>query len=385
MLTARTIYWPSINAIGPGALTNGIEEASKYGFKKALVVSDPILEKIGIVEKVLKQLDKIGLEYSVYTNVSENPTVANVHTGLEEYKKNECDCLVSIGGGSPQDTASAIAILATNGGDIRDYNGIGISSKKSAPIIAINTTAGTAAEVTINCVITDTEKKIKMVIVDPNSIPLISINDPELMLEKPKGLTAATGMDALTHAIEAYVSTGAFELSDAISYKAIEFISRSLVAAVENGNDLEARSQMAWGSFTAGLAFSNCGLGLVHSMAHQLGSEYNLPHGVANAILLPFVMEYNLEANLEKFAQIAVAMGEKAEGKTIEELANASVKRVRELSKEVKIPALNETKFDVKDVEKLAKQAMVDPCTGGNPKGVTEKDIEGIYIKAFNY
>jgi len=385
MLTARTIYWPSINAIGPGSLKNGIDEVSNYGFKKALVVSDPILKEIGIVDNVLKELERIGLGYVVYTNVSENPTVENVHTGLEEYKNNNCDCLVSIGGGSPQDTASAIAILVTNGGDIRDYNGIGISNKKSAPIIAINTTAGTAAEVTINSVITDTENKIKMVIVDPNSIPLISINDPELMTKKPKGLTAATGMDALTHAIEAYVSTGAFELSDAISYKAIELISGSLVDAVENGNDVAARSQMAWGSFTAGLAFSNCGLGIVHSMAHQLGSEYNLPHGVANAILLPFVMEYNLGENLEKYAKIAVAMGENAEGKSLEELANASVRRVRELSQAVNIPALKETKFDVNDIEKLAKQAILDPCTGSNPKCPTEEDIQAIYKNAYNY
>ena len=385
MLTARTIYWPSINAIGPGSLKNGIDEVSNYGFKKALVVSDPILKEIGIVDNVLKELERIGLGYVVYTNVSENPTVENVHTGLEEYKNNNCDCLVSIGGGSPQDTASAIAILVTNGGDIRDYNGIGISNKKSAPIIAINTTAGTAAEVTINSVITDTENKIKMVIVDPNSIPLISINDPELMTKKPKGLTAATGMDALTHAIEAYVSTGAFELSDAISYKAIELISGSLVDAVENGNDVAARSQMAWGSFTAGLAFSNCGLGIVHSMAHQLGSEYNLPHGVANAILLPFVMEYNLGENLEKYAKIAVAMGENAEGKSLEELANASVRRVRELSQAVNIPALKETKFDINDIEKLAKQAILDPCTGSNPKCPTEEDIQAIYKNAYNY
>jgi len=385
MLTARTIYWPSINAIGPGSLKNGIDEVSNYGFKKALVVSDPILKEIGIVDNVLKELERIGLGYVVYTNVSENPTVENVHTGLEEYKNNNCDCLVSIGGGSPQDTASAIAILVTNGGDIRDYNGIGISNKKSAPIIAINTTAGTAAEVTINSVITDTENKIKMVIVDPNSIPLISINDPELMTKKPKGLTAATGMDALTHAIEAYVSTGAFELSDAISYKAIELISGSLVDAVENGNDVAARSQMAWGSFTAGLAFSNCGLGIVHSMAHQLGSEYNLPHGVANAILLPFVMEYNLGENLEKYAKIAVAMGENPEGKSLEELANASVRRVRELSQAVNIPALKETKFDINDIEKLAKQAILDPCTGSNPKCPTEEDIQAIYKNAYNY
>lgn len=384
MLTARTIYWPSINTVGPGALVNGIDEVSKYNFKKALVVSDPVLKKLGIIEKVLKELDRIGLEYFVYTNVSENPTVENVHIGLEEYQKNECDCLVSIGGGSPQDTAAAIAILVTNGGDIRDYNGIGISTKKSAPIIAINTTAGTAAEVTINCVITDTENKIKMVIVDPNSIPLISINDPELMIKKPKGLTAATGMDALTHAIEGYVSTGAFELSNALSYKAIEFISNSLVNAVENGNDLKARSEMAWGSFTAGLAFSNCGLGLVHSMAHQLGSEYNLPHGVANAILLPFVMEYNLDSNLEKFAKIAIAMGEKIEGQNLEETAKLSVERVRKLSEKIKIPSLKDTNFNIKDIKKLAKQAIADPCTGGNPKGVTEKDIEAIYTRAYN-
>jgi alcohol dehydrogenase len=249
--------------------------------------------------------------------------------------------------------------------------------------VAINTTAGTAAEVTINYVITDENRKVKMVIVDPNSLAVMAVNDPELMVGKPKGLTAATGMDALTHAIEAYTTKGAYELSDAIALKSIEMIGRNLRDAVADGSDIAARSGMAWGSFVAGLSFSNCGLGIVHSMAHQLGSEYDLPHGVANAILLPFVMDFNKDACVGKFADIAVALGENVDGKTPEEAAQVAVDAVKKLSVDVGIPLLRDTAFDPKDVDKLADQAMRDVCTGGNPKPVTHDDLKAVYMIAF--
>jgi alcohol dehydrogenase len=384
MLTRRRIYWPAINLIGPGCVQEIGEEINKLGLTKALVVSDEVLQKVGVVEQVTSVLDRSGIAYSLFVDVKPNPTTKNVNDGLEAYRKEGCDFIISIGGGSPQDAAKAVGILATNGGNIVDYEGIGKSKHKSVPIIAINTTAGTASEVTINYVITDEVRKIKMVMVDPNSLALIAVNDPELMLKKPAGLTAATGLDALTHAIEAYVTKGAFELSDAIALKSIELTSTYLAAAVANGSDLVARSGMAWGSYVAGLSFSNCGLGIVHSLAHQLGSEYDLPHGVANAILLPYVMEFNMSACPEKFADIAKAMGKPVEKATsVAEAAAMALEAVRELAKQVGIPALKETAFNPADVDKLAAQAMRDVCTGGNPKDVTIEDLKNIYMTAY--
>ncbi len=383
MLASRRIYWPSINLVGPGCVREVGQEVAKLGYRKALLVTDKVLRESGVVKKVTDVLDEAKVPYAIFDEVKPNPTTRNVNDAFALLKEEGCDFLVSVGGGSPQDTASAVAILATNGGDIRDYEGIGKSSKRALPVVAINTTAGTAAEVTINYVITDEERKVKMVIVDPNSLAVISVNDPELMLGKPKGLTAATGMDALTHAIEAYTTKGAYELSDAIALKSIDLIGRHLRDAVKDGADLEARSGMAWGSFVAGLSFSNCGLGIVHSMAHQLGSEYDLPHGVANAILLPFVMDYNKDACLEKFADIARALGEDVEGKSPEEAARIAVDAVKKLSEDVGIPLLKETRFDPKDADKLAEQAMRDVCTGGNPKPVTREDIRAIFLTAY--
>jgi alcohol dehydrogenase len=384
MLTKRRIYWPAINLIGPGCVQEIGEEITKLGLTKALVVSDEVLKKVGVVDQVTSVLDRSGIAYSLFVDVKPNPTTQNVNDGLEAYRREGCDFIVSIGGGSPQDAAKAVGILATNGGNIVDYEGIGKSGNKSVPIIAINTTAGTASEVTINYVITDEVRKIKMVMVDPNSLALIAVNDPELMVKKPAGLTAATGLDALTHAIEAYVTKGAFELSDAIALKSIELTSRYLAAAVADGSDLTARSGMAWGSYVAGLSFSNCGLGIVHSLAHQLGSEYDLPHGVANAILLPYVMEFNLSACLHKFADIAKAMGKPVEkAASVDEAAAMALEAVRELAKQVGIPALKETTFNPADVDKLAAQAMRDVCTGGNPKDVTIEDLKSIYMTAY--
>lgn len=385
MLSVRRLYWPAINLIGPGCVKEIGQEVINLGKTKALFVTDKVLNQIGVVKQVTDVLDASGIAYVIYDAVKPNPTTQNVNDGLALYKEAGCDFIISLGGGSPQDAAKAIGILSTNGGNIVDYEGIGKSKNKSAPIIAINTTAGTASEVTINYVITDEHRKIKMVIVDPNSLATVAVNDPELMVKKPAGLTAATGMDALTHAIEGYVTAGAFTLSDVLALQAVKFVSNSLVAAVKDGSDIAARSEMAWGSYTAGLSFSNCGLGIVHSMAHQLGSEYDLPHGVANAILLPYIMEFNLDAAPKKFAEIAEAMGEDTSKAANElEAAKLALEAVRKLSKAVGIPTLKETSFNPEDVSKLAEQAMRDVCTGGNPKAVTADDMIAIYLKAYN-
>ena len=384
MLTVRRMYWPAINLIGPGCVKEVGDEVKKLGLNKALLVTDKGLVQAGVAKQVTDLLDASGVKYTLFDDVKPNPTTQNVHDGLAKYKAEGCDFIISLGGGSPQDTAKAVGILVTNGGNIADYEGIGKSNHKSVPIIAINTTAGTASEVTINYVITDEARKVKMVMVDPNCLPTIAVNDPELMLNKPASLTAATGLDALTHAIEAYTTKGAFELSDALAYKAIEMIGRSLQKAVENGKNIEARSGMAWGSYVAGLSFSNAGLGIVHSMAHQLGSEYDLPHGVANAILLPYVMEFNLDSNPAKFADIARALGADTTGLSVDEAAKLAVDKVRELSRKLRIPALKDTPFNPADVDKLAEQAMRDVCTGGNPKDVTKEDIKALYMTAYN-
>jgi alcohol dehydrogenase len=385
MLSVRRLYWPAINLIGPGCVKEIGQEVLNLGKTKALFVTDKVLNQIGVVKQVTDVLDASGISYVIYDDVKPNPTTQNVNDGLALYKEAGCDFIISLGGGSPQDAAKAVGILSTNGGNIVDFEGIGKSKHKSAPIIAINTTAGTASEVTVNYVITDEKRKIKMVMVDPNSLASVAVNDPELMVKKPAGLTAATGMDALTHAIEAYVTAGAFTLSDVLALQAIKFVSHSLVAAVKDGSDIAARSEMAWGSYTAGLSFSNCGLGIVHSMAHQLGSEYDLPHGVANAILLPYIMEFNLDAAPKKFAEIAEAMGEDTSKAANElEAAKLALVAVRKLSKAVGIQSLKETSFNPDDAAKLAEQAMRDVCTGGNPKAVTKEDMIAIYLKAFN-
>ncbi|WP_425452198.1 iron-containing alcohol dehydrogenase [Paenibacillus sambharensis] len=383
-MSVRRIYWPAINLIGPGCVKEIGAEIAKLGLKKALLVSDDMLLKHGVVGKVTDVLDASGVAYQVFTDVKPNPTMQNVNDGLAAFREGGCDFIISVGGGSPQDAAKAVGLLHTNGGNIADYEGINKSVHKSVPIIAINTTAGTASEVTINYVITDEIRKIKMVMVDPNSLAVIAVNDPELMVSKPASLTAATGMDALTHAIEAYVTKGAYELTDALALKAIEFIAGSLETAVKDGGNLEARSGMAWGSYVAGLSFSNAGLGIVHSMAHQLGSEYDVPHGVANAILLPYIMAFNLDAAPEKFADIARAMGkDTAAAETKEAAAKLALEAVQELSRKVGIPALKDTAFRPEDVDKLAEQAMRDVCTGGNPKDVTLEDLKSLYMQAY--
>ncbi|WP_295650369.1 iron-containing alcohol dehydrogenase [uncultured Mucilaginibacter sp.] len=383
MDTIRRIYWPAINLIGPGAVKEIGTEIKKLNFKKILLVTDKVLRAVGVVNNVTSVLDKAKIDYVIFDDVEPNPTCKNVNDGLAIFKANNCDSLLSVGGGSPQDAAKAIGILFTNGGNIVNYEGIGKSAKKSVPIVAVNTTAGTASEVTVNYVITDEVRKVKMVMVDPNSLATVAVNDPELMVKMPAGLTAATGMDALTHAIESYICRGAFRLSETLSLEAIKLIGESLEKAVTDGTDIEARSKMAWASYVAGLSFSNCGLGIVHSMAHQLGSEYNLPHGVANSILLPYVEEFNSIVCVEKFAKIAEALGIDTSEISEEEARRETITYLAKMAAKLNIPKLSETAFNIKDIDKLAAQAMLDVCTGGNPRDVTIDDIKTIYKHAY--
>ena len=369
---------PAVNLVGRGCLAQLKDEIGTLGCKKALVVSDKFLTENGVVEKVTKVLDQVGIEHTLYNDVKQNPSVANVEGGLEVLKKENCDFIVSIGGGSPQDCGKAISVLATNGGKITDYEGVNKSQKKCLPIVAIATTAGTSAEVTINYVITDEETHIKMIMVDRNTLASITVNDAELMLSKPAGLTAATGMDALTHAIEGYTTKAAWEMTDMFHIKAIELISDSLRGAVENTP--EGREGMAMGQYIAGMGFSNVGLGIVHSMAHALGAVYDTPHGVANAILLPTVMEYNADATGDKYKYIAKAMGVKGvEDMTQEEYRKAAVDAVKKLSADVGIPADLKEIVKEEDIQFLAESAYADACAPGNPKDASVEDIIGLY------
>jgi alcohol dehydrogenase len=383
MLEKRRIYLPPLSLVGPGVVNDLVEEIQSENYQSVLVVSDVVLTELGIVSQVTEKLEKSGVKYVLFNDVQPNPTCKNVNDGLAILKENNCDFILTIGGGSPQDCGKAIGILATNGGDIKDYEGINLSKNKATPIGAINTTAGTASEVTINYVITDEERKIKMVMVDKNSLVQIAVNDPELMLNKPADLTAATGMDALTHAIEAYVTAGAFHWSDNISLYSIKLIAESLRDAVKDGKNIEARSQMAWAQFIAGQAFSNCGLGFVHSAAHQLGGKYNLPHGVCNAVLLPHVEKFNMDTCPEKFAKIAEAMGVDTKDMNTQEAADAAIEAIKKLSADVGIPAgLSELGVKEEDFDEMATNALADVCTGGNPKEVTHQDAVDIYKAA---
>ena len=364
-------YVPSINLMGAGCLNDLGATVNDLGFKKAFVVTDNFLMSNGVANKVLNVLEGAGIAYEVYSEVVPNPTCKNVHDGLERLKGTDCDFLVSIGGGSPQDTAKAIGILATNGGHIKEYEGVNLSKNKSLPIVAVNTTAGTSSEVTINYVVTDEERHVKMVMVDKNSLATVTVNDPELMVEKPASLTAATGMDALTHAIETIVTPGAYPVSDATALAAVKIIFDYLPRAVENGHDIEAREQMVYAVFLGGIAFSNAGLGNVHAMAHQLGGIYNLPHGVCNAKYVP-----------EKFVSIANVLGYDVEGKSAKECAAFVVDSMKELAKKVGIPAtLGELGVNDVDFDLLAENAMKDICAPGNPVEFTKEQIIELYKK----
>ncbi len=375
-------YVPSINLMGAGCLNDLGATVNDLGFKKAFVVTDNFLMSNGVANKVLNVLEGAGIAYEVYSEVVPNPTCKNVHDGLERLKGTDCDFLVSIGGGSPQDTAKAIGILATNGGHIKEYEGVNLSKNKSLPIVAVNTTAGTSSEVTINYVVTDEERHVKMVMVDKNSLATVTVNDPELMVEKPASLTAATGMDALTHAIETIVTPGAYPVSDATALAAVKIIFDYLPRAVENGHDIEAREQMVYAVFLGGIAFSNAGLGNVHAMAHQLGGIYNLPHGVRNAMLLPYVEEENAKYVPEKFVSIANVLGYDVEGKSAKECAAFVVDSMKELAKKVGIPAtLGELGVNDVDFDLLAENAMKDICAPGNPVEFTKEQIIELYKK----
>lgn len=375
-------YVPSINLMGAGCLNDLGETVNDLGFKKAFVVTDNFLMSNGVANKVLNVLEEYGIGYEVYSEVVPNPTCKNVHDGLNRLKGTDCDFLVSIGGGSPQDTAKAIGILATNDGEIKFYEGVNVSKNKSMPIVAVNTTAGTSSEVTINYVVTDEERHVKMVMVDKNSLATVTVNDPELMVEKPASLTAATGMDALTHVIETIVTPGAYPVSDATALAAVKIIFDYLPRTVENRHDIEAREQMVYAVFLGGIAFSNAGLGNVHAMAHQLGGIYNLPHGVCNAMLLPYVEEENAKYVPERFVSIANVLGYDVEGKSVQECAAFVVKEMKELAKKVGIPAtLGELGVNDVDFDLLAENAMKDICAQGNPVGFTKEQIIKLYKK----
>ena len=365
---------------GKGAIGAIPEEIKARGFKKAFVASDPDLIKFGVSKKVTDILEAAGIEYTMFSEIKPNPTIENVQSGVEAYKAAGADCIVAIGGGSSMDTAKAIGIIINNPefADVRSLEGVAPTKNKCVPIIAVPTTAGTAAEVTINYVITDAEKNRKMVCVDVHDIPVVAVVDPDMMASMPKGLTAATGMDALTHAIEGYITKGAWELSDMFHLKAIEIIAKSLRGAVENTD--EGREGMALGQYVAGMGFSNVGLGIVHSMAHPLGALYDTPHGVANAILLPTIMEYNAPETGEKYREIAKAMGvEGTENMSVEEYRKAAVDAVKKLSADVGIPADLKEIVKAEDIPFLAQSAYDDACRPGNPRDTSVEEITALY------
>ena len=365
---------------GAGAIQEIATEVKSRGFKKAFVCSDPDLVKFGVTAKVLKVLDDNGFSYELYSNIKPNPTIENVQTGVEAFKNAGTDYLIAIGGGSSMDTAKAIGIIINNPefADVRSLEGVADTKNPAVPIIAVPTTAGTAAEVTINYVITDAEKNRKMVCVDPHDIPVVAVVDPDMMSSMPKGLTAATGMDTLTHAIEGYITAGAWELSDMFHLKAIEIIAKSLRGAVDNTP--EGREGMALGQYIAGMGFSNVGLGIVHSMAHPLGALYDTPHGVANAIILPTGMEYNAPATGEKYRDIAKAMGvEGTEKMTQDEYRKAAIDAVKKLAADVGIPADLKDIVKSEDIPFLAQSAYDDACRPGNPRETSVEEITKLY------
>lgn len=366
---------------GAGAIKEIAGEVTGRGFKKCFVCSDPDLIRFGVTKKVTDVLEGANIDYEIYSDIKANPTVENVQSGVKAFRASSADCIIAIGGGSSMDTAKAIGIIIKNPEfeDVISLEGVAPTKNKCVPIIAVPTTAGTAAEVTINYVITDSAKNRKMVCVDVHDIPVVAVVDPDMMSSMPKGLTAATGMDALTHAIEGYITKGAWQMSDMFHLKAIEIISKNLRGAVENTP--EGREGMALGQYIAGMGFSNVGLGIVHSMAHPLGAVYDTPHGVANAIILPTVMEYNAPATGEKYRDIAKAMGvEGVDAMSIEEARKAAIDAVKQLSKDVGIPADLKEIVKPEDVDFLAQSAYDDACRPGNPRDTSVAEIKGLYL-----
>lgn len=382
-MTMSTFYIPAVNMMGEGSLDTALATLPGYGLRRALVVTDAGLERAGVAARVALLLRDSGIEAEIYAGVQPNPTVGNVEAGVARLHATGCDFIVSLGGGSSHDCSKGIALVATNGGGIADYEGVDKSAKPQLPLVAINTTAGTASEMTRFCIITNERTHIKMAIVDRHVTPLLSVNDPTLMLAKPKALTAATGMDALTHAVEAYVSTAANPITDACAIKAVSMIFEHLPRAVSNGQDLAARNAMAYAQFLAGMAFNNASLGYVHAMAHQLGGFYDLPHGVCNAVLLPHVEAFNATAATQRLADLATAMGASVSAATVAENAQHCIAAIRRLSMAVGIPAgLRELGVKPEDIPTLAANALKDACGLTNPRRADQTDLEGIFRAA---
>ena len=372
---------------GAGCRVAIADEIKKRGFKKVLLVTDKPLIQFGVAAKIEDVLNNAGIPYEIYSEIKPNPTIKNVLDGLAAFKASGADCMVALGGGSSIDTAKAIGIINNNPefADVRSLEGVAPTKNKAVPTFAVPTTAGTAAEVTINYVITDEENRKKMVCVDPNDIPICAVIDCELMMSMPKGLTASTGLDALTHAIESYITPGAWTMSDMFEFKAIQLIHEHLYNAVQDGNDVKAREGMAEAQYIAGMGFSNVGLGIVHSMAHPLGAFYDTPHGVANALLLPYVMEYNADSPARgKYIEIAKAMGVNTEGMSVDEGVEAAIGAVKALSLSIGIPQhLCEIGVKKEDIPALAVAAFNDVCTGGNPRPTSVEDIAKLYETAY--
>ncbi|MDO3377289.1 iron-containing alcohol dehydrogenase [Geoalkalibacter halelectricus] len=376
-------FIPTVSLMGVGSSKEAGDQVKALGAKKALIVTDKGLSAAGMAAQIQKQVEKAGVKAVIFDGAEPNPTDKNVHDGVKAYQDNKCDAIISLGGGSSHDCAKGVGLVIGNGGNIRDFEGVNKSTKPMPPFVAINTTAGTASEMTRFCIITNTDTKVKMAIVDWRCTPNIAINDPVLMVGKPAGLTAATGMDALTHAVEAYVSTIATPITDACAIKAMELISDWLRPAVANGKNLEARDKMAYAEYLAGMAFNNASLGYVHAMAHQLGGFYNLPHGVCNAILLPAVCEFNMISNPGRFADIAVALGEDITGLSPVEAADVGIAAIRRLSADIGIPAgLSELGVQETDLRIMAENAMKDACMLTNPRTATLDCVIGIFKAA---
>lgn len=377
------LYQPRHTLIGRDGITMIPHFLSRLSAKKVLVVTDKGLIKLGTAGKVTSVLDEAGIEYLIYDGVEPNPTTRIVYEALDFYQKNDCGALIAIGGGSPIDVAKAVSILSANGGKIEDYNGVNKSKRHGAPVIAVNTTAGTGSECTRAYVVTDEETKSKMLMVDTNCLAHLALNDPMLMVGMPPSLTAATGIDALTHAIESYICNIHTPYTDALALEAIRLVCHALRDAVRDGSDMEARTDMCWAEYMAGLSFSNAGLGLVHGIAHQLGGYYNIPHGLANAMMLPRVLEYNRPYCMGRLAQVAQAMGEKVDDCSVDEASKKAIEAVRRLCQDVHIPPLCETKFRMEDIDVLAKNALADTATQTNIVRPTVEDVKTILAKTY--
>jgi len=382
-LLMSTFFIPSVNEIGKGCLADAVQGIKSLGFKNILIVTDAVLVSVGVVKTVTDKLEAVGLKTAVYDGTKPNPTTQNILNGLKSLKEHGSDLIITLGGGSSHDCGKGIALVAANGGKIQDYEGVNMSKKPQFPLIAINTTAGTGSEMTRFCIITDEARQIKMAIVDKHATPLMSINDPDLMMKKPASLTAATGMDALTHAVEAYVSTIATPLTDALAIKAIEMVQATLRTVVKDGSNEKARENMAYAQFMAGCAFNNASLGYVHAMAHQLGGLLDLPHGICNAVLLPYVEEYNAPVVAGRLKDVAKAMGVDVSKMSDKEGAKAAIEAIRTLSRDVGT-SKTLTELGVKDehIETMATNALKDACGATNPKVATFEEICAIYRAA---